>query len=457
MGLGDSAQSYKGGQIWAAVNYLKQQVGKLLDVSSIINPNNFSGNLEGQDITNPQELANAVDSLVVSGGSSSSSGFYMISDTNQSLSYERVFSAGNQLWGIDGLLVSGAPVIQIGTTLGGRDLMPPTLITNPSFTFRIIKTFVIAEPIYITISGGVLDINYRFYSYGETVSLLQNIQFQAQSSSFTINLPAGSQLWEINAIPTIGIPKISVGTTLGGVDVMQMTTLTKVLEYFRIQNFISSQTLYFTVLNGTISTNIKYYNPSPTVSISLQNIQYNDQSVSFAKNFNAGDLLWEFDAILVSGNPIVSIGTTVGGSDVMRATAINSISGLSYFAPLLFATSQVLYITISGGVATLNFKQFLSQNIVYLGIQNLKFASTSSSFSFYMPANSELWNINGLSLSGTPVIKVGLSVGGSELLNSITGSFTQLCLKDFPTSTLIYVTITGGVITMNFKYYANNF
>jgi hypothetical protein len=141
----------------------------------------------------------------------------------------------------------------------------------------------------------------------------------------------------------------------------------------------------------------------------------------------------------------------------MRATAINSISGLSYFAPLLFATSQVLYITISGGVATLNFKQFFSQNIVYLGIQNLKFASASSSFSFYMPANSELWNINGLSLSGTPVIKVGLSVGGSELLNSITGSFTQLCLKDFPTSTLIYVTITGGVITMNFKYYANNF
>jgi uncharacterized protein (TIGR02145 family) len=60
---------YNGGAIWSAIRNILNKISLIQTISGIISPTGFNKNLSGKNITNPQELANAVDQLVLGGGS----------------------------------------------------------------------------------------------------------------------------------------------------------------------------------------------------------------------------------------------------------------------------------------------------------------------------------------------------------------------------------------------------
>ncbi len=76
--------------------------------------------------------------------------------TNQTWSAEE----GSLLTGIDISHESGTPTVRVGTTDGGDEILGDRLITalqNSNNTVR--KSFIADDIIYITISGGTVDVN----------------------------------------------------------------------------------------------------------------------------------------------------------------------------------------------------------------------------------------------------------------------------------------------------------
>jgi hypothetical protein len=63
-----SLYDLKGGNIWQAIRLLITKVDKIQYTSAVINPTGFNKNLQGENINNPQELADAVDQLNIGGG-----------------------------------------------------------------------------------------------------------------------------------------------------------------------------------------------------------------------------------------------------------------------------------------------------------------------------------------------------------------------------------------------------
>lgn len=91
----------------------------------------------------------------------SSSLFEVDKDVNKSADYTVAFDAGTKLFSIDFQHQSGSPLIKVGTTPGG-DEISLSQIPVPTDDFITIDgtIFKINTTIYISISGGVVNVNY---------------------------------------------------------------------------------------------------------------------------------------------------------------------------------------------------------------------------------------------------------------------------------------------------------
>ena len=84
-------------------------------------------------------------------------------DASKSAAFTRIIPANCKLDSIDFLKISGTPVVKIGTTLGGEEVLVETTINNSSSLNSLISYFEASDTLYISISGGVVTINFNLY------------------------------------------------------------------------------------------------------------------------------------------------------------------------------------------------------------------------------------------------------------------------------------------------------
>jgi hypothetical protein len=81
----------------------------------------------------------------------------------QSSSYTIVLAALTKLESIDFKYVSGSPQVSVGTTSGGIDLAPSGAVSSGNIrNCLIMRSWVGSQTIYITITGGTVDVE-RYY------------------------------------------------------------------------------------------------------------------------------------------------------------------------------------------------------------------------------------------------------------------------------------------------------
>lgn len=101
-----------------------------------------------------------------------------------------------------------------------------------------------------------------------------------------------------------------------------------------------------------------------------------------------------------------------------------------------------------------NFTELYKSSLV-----NLLDANKSIDFTQVLPAGTMFDSIDILKISGNPVIRVGTTLNGIEIVDEIeiTGCQIYESKQYFATSTTLFVTITGGVISTSINYFKNRF
>ena len=95
-----------------------------------------------------------------------------------------------------------------------------------------------------------------------------------------------------------------------------------------------------------------------------------------------------------------------------------------------------------------------------LGIVKEKFANKSANFTEVLDADVLVTRIDFLFVTGTPVVKVGTTLGGNDVISGRTLSTikdsTNPLSKYFKTSKTLYFTITGGTVDILLFYNKNH-
>jgi len=111
-----------------------------------------------QDIT-VEIVQSQITVLMQPGGSTSTRPLSFVQDSNKSTSYTKDFSENSITERIDYKWKSGTPVVKIGTTLGGEDIVSELTVSDNTSSVNLITfPFDADTTVYITISGGTVDI-----------------------------------------------------------------------------------------------------------------------------------------------------------------------------------------------------------------------------------------------------------------------------------------------------------
>lgn len=88
----------------------------------------------------------------------------VIKEVNRSADFTQAFDASAKLFSIDFQQLSGAPKIKVGLTSGGTEIslseIPIPSGNTTSIPFN--QTFDIASTVYITITGGTVNVNFTY-------------------------------------------------------------------------------------------------------------------------------------------------------------------------------------------------------------------------------------------------------------------------------------------------------
>jgi hypothetical protein len=145
--------------------------------------------------------------------------------------------------------------------------------------------------------------------------------------------------------------------------------------------------------------------------------------------------------------PTVSIGTTLNGTDLLNNKEIrNSV----LFFNKYYASQTILYFTIQG-----NSDIYLTANsgVTMPAVSPVGLLNQSGAFQYTIPANTYIYQIFGEILLSTPSVKIGLTLGGSEILPlwliDNTG-LTTLMQQYFSVDTILYFNVSGGSANLRF-------
>ena len=79
--------------------------------------------------------------------------------TNRSAAFTHTLAANSKLESIDCRAISGSPVVKVGTTVGGEEILPESAVTiGTDLNAQIMLSYQNETIIYFTISGRALNI-----------------------------------------------------------------------------------------------------------------------------------------------------------------------------------------------------------------------------------------------------------------------------------------------------------
>ena len=160
--------------------------------------------------------------------------------------------------------------VQIGTTLTGIDISEPVkmFFCGDDKVIWVNKNFSTATTIYFQIDG---EISFDIICQGSVPSPpIQVKEFQSMAAAFTFDIPADTYIYQIFSDIVLSTPSISVGTTLGGVDIVPNTLISNATLPIVTKYFATATTLYFTPTGGTanfrLDVGYNYNLPAPTLN-----------------------------------------------------------------------------------------------------------------------------------------------------------------------------------------------
>ena len=149
-----------------------------------------------------------------------------------------------------------SPKVQIGTTASGSDILSSSNIQYQSVLW-VNKYFSSDTILYFQTSGGYINVEIACNS-GILDPAITVVDYLNQDQNFTINIPANTYIYQIFAGKLLSSPTIKIGTTLGGVDIVPLTTINNAaLSIVTNKNYFAiAATLYVTIASG--STNLRF-------------------------------------------------------------------------------------------------------------------------------------------------------------------------------------------------------
>ena len=171
---------------------------------------------------------------------------------------------------------------------------------------------------------------------------------------------------------------------------------------------------------------------------------------SYTPRFNSAPLTGYPSGIFPIADvyPVVNIGTTLGGDEIMKQTNIGN--GTVWVANKYFASQTTLYVTLAGSETTVNITA--TTGVQMPPVYPLSCLNQASDFNIFMRANTYVYQIFGKILLDNPSVKIGTTDGGEEIYPNVLVSdsgLTVLVLQYFPVDTILYFKITNG--SVNFR------
>lgn len=123
----------------------------------------------------------------------------------------------------------------------------------------------------------------------------------------------------------------------------------------------------------------------------------------------------------------------------------------------LISDESYVHIIIPNGDGTYSSKRIRAGLI---GTELKREQNKNSNFTIDLPANSKLDDIDLRFVSDAPVIKIGTTDGGEEIMSERTlssGDLSLISRKTFLNAQTIYFSISGGTIHVNLNYKPNYF
>lgn len=156
---------------------------------------------------------------------------------------------------IQGQIIDSSPIVKIGTTLNGDDIMSERHTTENGLVFWVNKLFTNATTLHFTITSGNVDIDLQASANVEMLPT-SIIALQNQTGDFTYTIPANTYVYQAFATLLLATPSIKIGTTLGGEDILPLTVVDpSTLDL--VQSYFDSDTiLYFSVVDGSVNLRI---------------------------------------------------------------------------------------------------------------------------------------------------------------------------------------------------------
>lgn len=145
---------------------------------------------------------------------------------------------------------------------------------------------------------------------------------------------------------------------------------------------------------------------------------------------------------LAISSPLVKIGTSLGGEQIMTSDNIEFQRVL--WVNKYFSAATTLYFTIENGNVNIDMACNTGKKDPTISVVEL--LDKTDTFEYVMPANSNLYQIFAKILLSTPSIKIGTTEGDDDIcpLTVIDNDVLPITTNYFNNETTLYFAVTGG-------------
>ncbi|QFZ55859.1 BspA family leucine-rich repeat surface protein [Oceanihabitans sp. IOP_32] len=338
--------------------------------------------------------------------------------------------------------------LTIGTTSGGDDILPLTDLGNAT-TYNLVSDLPEATTIFVTITpynaiGDAVSCTEESFTT-ETLATAPNCTTLISPLNNATNVSVSTNLtW--TAITNADGYRISIGTTSGGIELVDNEVLGNVTSYNPINDFPENTTIYvritpFNAFGDAVNCSEESFTTETLATVpnctTLTSPLNNATNVSVSTN-----LTWT--AITNADGYRISIGTTVGGIDLVDNEVLGNVT--SYNPINDFPENTTIYVRITpfnavGDAVNCSEESFTTETLATVPncttltspLNNATNVSVSTNLTWTAITNADGYRIS-----------IGTTAGGIELVdNEVLGNVTSYNpINDFPENTTIYVRIT---------------
>jgi hypothetical protein len=286
-----------------------------------------------------------------------------------------------------------------------------------------------------------------------------NQKLKQQTGDVQITIPAASYVsrvvvtWDLTANPlqfTVGSisdsglsavvdisPELTIGTTEAGEDIF--TGKTSYQRVIWVNKYFDAETiLYFSITGGFVNIDLacNTTNLSPVMSI-----VEDSATESYTLTIPANTYLYKIFPLIVLDEPVISIGTTDGGEEIVAETIISDVDlviedGMNYFD-----TETLLYVTLTGGSADIRYE--LGYNYIEHLVQ---YARPRNSLFVKLTIILAIRNILGSTAGENTILRSHFD-WAEKTIDKIKSRQMSLTLEGAPSS----ITSRGSVVESSFK------